>query len=583
MFRTFCSSCIFLFCTAVSFAQQASQIPNNRVMMILDGSNSMWGQIDGTAKISIAKEVMTDLISDWDDDIPLGLMIYGHRRTKDCQDIELVSLPAKAGRKNLIDKVQSITPRGKTPISLSLSTARAQLLLQRLQNPSFSRDAKTALVLVSDGLETCNADPCATAYQMEASDPGTDVHVIGFDVTDEESRALQCISDNTGGKFFRANNADELQAALKETVKIASGGSPAPAPDVADAQPAEPQASQFLYAKLCETCERLPPLDVSWNTYKDGQPFYDGLGVIFPDDPVFEAGEYEVAVRYKSSHVTAKGEIEFGADGKQIGEINLNGGSAVMFAYATDDKTIAADPIFYQFYPIKDGKAASEALTQNASTNSATWLPAGRYKVVATHDQVKESAEIEIIAGQETKYDFDMRVGYFEPAAVLTPGSKPLGGFMDFFVYATEDGARNTSALDSIVSFINANGDRKPLKPGSYFVRASVSYNRGTVGFDRIFPFEIKANDVTAPVFDMNGGLLSHVVKSESGKSITNIDYVGADDGKRVEYFNAGGSNTAALPVGRYYLRVLSGGETYESDRFEVLPGQTTNVNVTIP
>ena len=554
--------------------------PQNNVMFVLDGSNSMWGQIDGTAKISIAKDVMTELITDWDESVPAGLMIYGHRRKGDCQDIETVALPGQADRQTLISKVQSIKPRGKTPITLSLLTAKAQLLLH---NMGKFPGPKNTLVLVSDGLETCNADPCAVALEWEVSDPGTDVHVIGFDVTDEESKALQCISKNTGGKFFRANNADELQAALKETVKIASGGSPAPAPDVADAQPAEPQASQFLYAKLCETCERLPPLDVSWNIYKDGQPFYDGLGVIFPDDPVFEAGKYEVAVRYKSSHVTAKGEIEFGEDGKQIGEINLNGGSAVLFAYATDDKTIAADPIFYEFFPIKDGKAASEALTENASSNSATWLPAGRYRVVATHHRVRESAEIEIIAGQETKYDFDMRVGYFEPAAVLTPGSKPLGGFMDFFVYATEDRARNTSALDSIVSFINANGDRKPLKPGSYFVRASVSYNRGTVGFDRIFPFEITANEVTAPVFDMNGGLLSHVVKSESGKSITNIDYVDAGSGKRVEYYNAGGSNTAAFPVGPYYLRVLSGGETYESDRFEVLPGQTTTVNITIP
>lgn len=552
--------------------------PQNNVIFVLDGSNSMWGQIDGTAKISIAKDVMTDLITDWDESVPAGLMIYGHRRKGDCQDIETVALPGQADRQTLISKVQSIKPRGKTPITLSLLTAKAELLLHNMSK--FPRP-KNTLVLVSDGLETCNADPCAVALEWEVSDPGTDVHVIGFDVTDEESKALQCISRNTGGKFFRANNADELQAALKETVKIASGGSPAPAPDVADAQPAEPQASQFLYAKLCQTCERLPPLDVSWNIYKDGQPFYDGLGVIFPDDPVFEAGKYEVAVRYKSSHVTAKGEIEFGEDGKQIGELNLNGGSAVMFAFATDDKTIAADPIFYEFFPVIDGKAAAEPLTESATSNGVTWLPAGHYKVVATHDQVTEIAEIEIIAGEETRYDFDMRVGYFEPAAVLTPGSKPLGGSAEYFVFATEDAAKNASPLDNIISIIS--GGAKPLKPGSYFVRVSVNYNRGTVGFNRIFRLEIKVNEVTAPVFDVNAGLLSHDVKSESGKSITNIDYVDAGSGKRVEYYNAGGSNTAAFPVGRYYLRVLSGGETSESDRFEVLPGQTTTVNITIP
>lgn len=547
----------------------------SRVLFILDGSNSMWGQIDGTAKISIAKDVMTELITDWDAAVPVGLMIYGHRRKDDCQDIELVTVPGTIDRKAMVERVQSISPRGKTPISLSLTTASAQLLVQKLTDPSVTDDTNTSLVLVSDGLETCNADPCETARTLNINNPGMDVHVIGFDVTDEESKALSCIADESGGKFFRARNAQDLQAALKETVEIASGN---PTPEAA---PAQPEPSQFVYAKLCETCDRLPPLDVSWNIYKYDQPFYQGLGVIFPGDPVFGAGEYEVAVRYQSSVLTAKGNIEFGPDGEQIDALNLNGGTARLFAYATDDKDIPAQPIFYQIYPIVDGETAIEALTEVAYSNGLTYLPAGRYKVVATHNQVKESAEIEIIAGEETRHDFDMRVGYFEPAAVLTQGSKPLGGFAEYFVFATEDQAKNASPLDNIISIIS--GGAKPLKPGSYFVRVSVNYNRGTVGYDRVFPFEIKANEVTAPVFDVNGGLLSHVVKSQSGKSITNIDYADADTGRRVEYYNAGGSNTAALPVGRYYLRILSDGETYESDRFEIESGKTVSIEVNVP
>ena len=98
--------------------------PQANVMFVLDGSNSMWGQINGTAKISIAKDVMTDLITDWDESVPAGLMIYGHRRKGDCQDIETVALPGQADRQTLISKVQSIKPRGKTPITLSLLTAK---------------------------------------------------------------------------------------------------------------------------------------------------------------------------------------------------------------------------------------------------------------------------------------------------------------------------------------------------------------------------------------------------------------------------------------------------------------------------
>lgn len=568
-------------------AQQSPTGPKNNVMFVLDGSNSMWGQIEGTAKISIAKDVMTDLISNWDEGVPVGMIIYGHRRKDDCQDIETVALPGQANRQMLIDKVQSIKPRGKTPISLSLVTAKAQLVLHNLgKYPK----PKTSLVLVSDGLETCNSDPCAKALEWEVSDPGTDVHVIGFDLTDEESKALQCIADNTGGKFFRAKNASQLQDALKETVEIASGSSgndskPTPAPDT-KAEPAEPQASQFLYGKLCEACERLNPLDVSWNIYKDGQTFYDGLGVIFPDDPVFEAGKYEVTARFKSSHVTAKGEIEFGVDGKQIGELNLNGGAAVLFAYATDDKTIAADPIFYQFFPIEDGKAASAALTENASSNSAKWLPAGRYKVVASHDQVKESAEIEIIAGEETKYDFDMRVGYVQPSAVLTPGGKTLGGDVDYRIFNTEKSAKNSNAGG--IFMLGTLNEKQPLKPGKYYVRAMLSYKRGTVRVDRVFPIEIKANEVTQPVFDMQAGVLSHTVKSNGAMRVGFVEYVDANSGKK---YNGQiyGSKDLALPDGRYFLRISGNNsktgkyETVNSDPFDIVAGKKTTINVTIP
>ena len=57
------------------------------VMVVFDGSNSMWGQIEGTAKIEIARGVMDNLLGDWTEDRNVGLMAYGHRRRGDCGDI----------------------------------------------------------------------------------------------------------------------------------------------------------------------------------------------------------------------------------------------------------------------------------------------------------------------------------------------------------------------------------------------------------------------------------------------------------------------------------------------------------------
>jgi uncharacterized protein with von Willebrand factor type A (vWA) domain len=133
--------------SATSWAQSDK---DDRVLFILDGSGSMWGQVDGTAKISVAKDVMTDLILGWDEDVPVGLMVYGHRKKGDCGDIELVARPGELDRFEMIDRVQAISPKGKTPITASLIEASSAIEASR---------GNADIILISDGLETCDADP----------------------------------------------------------------------------------------------------------------------------------------------------------------------------------------------------------------------------------------------------------------------------------------------------------------------------------------------------------------------------------------------------------------------------------------
>ena len=43
-------------------ANQGARAEGSRAMIILDASGSMWGQIDGEAKISIARRVLSDVL-----------------------------------------------------------------------------------------------------------------------------------------------------------------------------------------------------------------------------------------------------------------------------------------------------------------------------------------------------------------------------------------------------------------------------------------------------------------------------------------------------------------------------------------
>ncbi|NUH63706.1 VWA domain-containing protein, partial [Sulfitobacter sp. S0837] len=98
-------------------------------------------------------------------------------------------------------QVNAIKPVGKTPISAAIEHA-ADLLAYR-DNPA-------TLVLISDGVETCNADPCALSAQLAKQGVKFTAHVVGFDLQDEAHAGLACIAENTGGVFLPASNATEL-------------------------------------------------------------------------------------------------------------------------------------------------------------------------------------------------------------------------------------------------------------------------------------------------------------------------------------------------------------------------------------
>jgi len=49
---------IFTFLLAITLTPAALFTQSGRVMLVLDGSNSMWSRIDGTEKIVVAREVL---------------------------------------------------------------------------------------------------------------------------------------------------------------------------------------------------------------------------------------------------------------------------------------------------------------------------------------------------------------------------------------------------------------------------------------------------------------------------------------------------------------------------------------------
>ncbi|MFC3447123.1 VWA domain-containing protein [Falsochrobactrum ovis] len=200
-----------LIATIASLIPLSSAGAADDVVIVYDASGSMWGQIDGVTKIEIARDVMADLVHGWSEDTHLGLVAYGHRSEGDCGDIETLIEPKRLDRDGFINTVNNIRPKGKTPISAAVQHA-ADLLSYR-DNPA-------TVVLISDGLETCQADPCALSEQLAQQGVKFTAHVVGFDLEDAAHARLACIAENTGGVFVPAQNAAELKDALAHVQSI---------------------------------------------------------------------------------------------------------------------------------------------------------------------------------------------------------------------------------------------------------------------------------------------------------------------------------------------------------------------------
>lgn len=206
---------------AASAAAAGSASEPARTIIILDGSGSMWGVAGGKRKLVVARETVENVISRLPQDREVGLMAYGHRRKGDCADIELLVPPAANSAPAIRSAVQSLRFLGMTPLSASLR--KAAEALRYTEGPA-------TVVLITDGIETCDADPCVTAEELKKTGVNFTAHVIGFGLSREEGTQVSCIAQKTGGRYFDARDAESLDKALSATVADAGATPAAPAP-----------------------------------------------------------------------------------------------------------------------------------------------------------------------------------------------------------------------------------------------------------------------------------------------------------------------------------------------------------------
>jgi len=187
------------------------------VELILDSSGSMEADVGGgETRMQAAKRVLKDVIAaiPETEEINVGFRIYGHKgnnteagREESCQSSDLLVPIEGVDKAALNVQVDAATSTGWTPLTFALQRGAEDF------SPP-EEGTVNAMVMVTDGLETCGGDPCAAAKAIHEGDVKATIHVVGFGLTEEEQGTVSCIAENGGGLNLSAANATELSTAL---------------------------------------------------------------------------------------------------------------------------------------------------------------------------------------------------------------------------------------------------------------------------------------------------------------------------------------------------------------------------------
>lgn len=181
-----------------------------RILFIFDDSFSMYGGWGSGTKIDIAKKLMGEFLDSLQNTpkLEIALRCYGHQTpykpNRNCQDskLEVPFGSAKTNYKLIKERINKLTPTGTTPIAYSLGECANDF--------TPCDNCRNVVILITDGIEECNGDPCAVSLALQKKGVFLRPFVIGVGLDVKFADVFGCM-----GKFYDVSNEANFKAVLK--------------------------------------------------------------------------------------------------------------------------------------------------------------------------------------------------------------------------------------------------------------------------------------------------------------------------------------------------------------------------------
>ena len=424
-------------------AQDATRRAPPRAVIVFDASGSMWGRMGqgSGSKADIARAAIEAALPAYRGRLRLGLVAYGHRRKRDCRDVQLLVPADRALRPRPFSQaVRSISPRGHTPMTMAIETA-AQAL-GRGGEPG-------TVILLSDGFENCGRDPCASVRALREARPGLRVHVIALAMKPRDYRRIACVARAGGGRLVMTRNREEVRAALADMLGRAAGLAWARSP-AAGALPQPARAPDgppgLMLAALLGPKGPVAEGGLHWRVRRvDGGKtgkavVYEGRAPV----PIIEApaGRYKVTVSYGKVRVERMVEVK--PKGTTRANIVLNAALLRLRARARKDGA-PLDNVYFTLYRVAPAGVETVAIAHGAKAEFR--VPPGAYRVEVQYGFAGQEQAVHLAPGMRKSVDVVLYFGELALRTVATPGGPSLERVF-YFVY--EDAPETATGLREV-------------------------------------------------------------------------------------------------------------------------------------
>jgi len=425
-----------------------------RILFLVDGSGSMNEAMDGSTKFELSKKMVADYIDSLNrtnSKVETAIRVFGHQSQpseKNCTDSKLEVPFGHHTLGEIKSALGGIVPKGWTAITYSMEQAAKDFPVE----PS----VKNAIVLITDGIETCGGDPCAATILFQQRKIALKPFIIGLGLPEDLQKKFDCV-----GAYFDVTTSVSFDTVMHTVITQSLNATTAQINLLNE------------FGKPTET-----DIEVSLLDSYSGALVYNFVHALdekgFPDTlKLNPSGKYDILV-HSIPPVSKKG-VELIAGTHNIIAVNVPQGSLKLSELGLYKRETPLQCI------IRENDKNEIMMVQDFGT---------------THKYLTGTYDLEILTMPVIRMnDVPVRQGVVKDVSVESPGTLNItnsyGGIAS--VYKNTNGK-----LERIYEFKKLSAkEALLLQPGKYTLVARLNDKRSSM-FTKVSDFQINSGTVTA-------------------------------------------------------------------------------------